>query len=119
VANKLIIDKLGYFDERLLGFGEEDGDITFRFYELYGKDIQNIWVNGVQNIVSDIRHGFITPGVGKYSMFNRKYIFEEKYKKNESENGFRGMFDYPCDKILSDKNIYPYEKFFLDNKKFL
>lgn len=119
VTNKKVINNLGYFDERLLGFGEEDGDITFRFHESYNKEIQNIWTNGVQNIVSDIRHEFITPGVGKYSLFNRKFMFEEKYLRHDSELEFRGMFDYPCFKNLEDINLYPYEKFFLENKNLL
>ena len=68
IANKVIIDKVGYFDERLLGFGEEDGDISYRFIK-DGIPINNIYVNGVVNIVSNIRHEHITAGIGKYSNF--------------------------------------------------
>lgn len=116
VINKNIIDELGYFDERLLGFGEEDGDITYRLIEKYNKNVYNLNVQGVYNIVSDIRHTHVKPGIGKYSLFNRKFIFEEKYNCNSPKSDISGMFGMPCDKVLDDKNLYPYEKFFRDNK---
>ena len=31
------IDQLGYFDERLLGIGEEDGDMSWRYQHEYGQ----------------------------------------------------------------------------------
>ena len=36
VARKEEIADLGYFDERLLGIGEEDGDMTWRYIRKYG-----------------------------------------------------------------------------------
>lgn len=116
VANKNLIDELGYFDERLLGFGEEDGDITYRLIEKKNKNVYGLYAQGIHNIVSDIRHEHVKPGIGKYSMFNRKFIFEQKYNCNNSKSGISGMFGMPCDKVLEDKNLYPYEKFFRDNK---
>jgi hypothetical protein len=79
VINKILIDELGYFDERLIGFGEEDGDITYRMISKKGKDVYRLYVQGVYNIVSDIRHEHIKPGVGKYSWFNRDFTFNKKY----------------------------------------
>ena len=114
VVNKSLIHKLGYFDERLLGFGEEDGDIVFRMLQL-GSDVGNINVNGVVNIVSDIRHDFVKPGIGKYSNFNRQFIYEEKYKPNTS-SPYQGMFDTPMEQLIENINQYPYEKFFKKNK---
>jgi len=82
IVNKIIIDKIGYFDERLLGFGEEDGDITFRLLKenIY---VNDLFTNGIINIVSDTRHDHIKSGIGKYSSFNREFIYSEKYKKNK------------------------------------
>lgn len=119
VVNKHLIDELGYFDERLLGFGEEDGDITYRIIHNKNKDVFNLYAQGIHNIVSDIRHTHINPGIGKYSLFNRKFIFEEKYNCNNPKSDISGMFGMPCDKVLFDSEQYPYEKFFLKNKKYL
>jgi len=117
VVNKYFIDSLGYFDERLLGFGEEDGDITYRIIEKTGRDVYNLNVQGVNNIISDIRHKDIEPGVGKYSFFNRDYIFNKKYNCINANSGISGMFGMVCDKIIPDSHLYPYEEFFKQNKE--
>lgn len=115
VANKKFVDELGYFDERLLGFGEEDGDITYRLNKQKGKKVFRLYVSGVENIVSDIRHEHIKSGVGKYSFFNRDYIFNQKYKCNNGD-----IYFFPdgieCEQLLDDIQLYPYEKFFRENK---
>jgi hypothetical protein len=91
VINKILIDELGYFDERLIGFGEEDGDITYRMISKKGKDVYRLYVQGVYNIVSDIRHEHIKPGVGKYSWFNRDFTFNKKYNCQNAISGISGM----------------------------
>ena len=75
LIHKVCLDELGYFDERLLGFGEEDGDIFYRYIERYNSWIQELYVHGFINIVSDIRDENITAGVGKYTKFNRDFSF--------------------------------------------
>ena len=117
VINKDLIHELGYFDERLIGFGEEDGDITYRMITKKHKDVYRLNVQGVNNIVSDIRHEHIKPGVGKYSWFNRDFTFTKKYNCQNANSGISGMFGMVCDPILSDENLYPYEKFFKENKE--
>ena len=114
IVSKLIMDKIGYFDERLLGFGEEDGDITYRLLK-HNININNIYSPNVVNIVSNIRHEHVKSGIGKYSHFNRDFIYNRKYRSNMDSN-IRGMFDTPMDQLLPDINQYPTEKFFKDNK---
>jgi hypothetical protein len=116
VVNKELIHELGYFDERLIGFGEEDGDITFRMINKKGRDVYHLYAQGITNIVSDIRHDHIKPGVGKYSWFNRNFTFNEKYNCNGATSGISGMFGVECDQVLPDEPQYPYEKFFRINK---
>jgi hypothetical protein len=116
VVNKNLIDELGYFDERLLGFGEEDGDITYRLLSKKGRDVYRLYCQGVYNIVSDIRHSEIKPGIGKYSLFNREFIFSKKYNCNSANSGISGMFGMVCDPVMDDINLYPYERFFIENK---
>lgn len=113
IVNKVVVDKLGYFDERLIGFGEEDADMTYRFLKA-GISIGNIMIGGVRNIVSNIRHDFVKPGVGKYSSFNRIFAYKEKFK--EDPNGIVGMFHAPMEEVLQNEIQYPYESFFRKNK---
>jgi predicted glycosyltransferase involved in capsule biosynthesis len=115
VVNKKFIDELGYFDERLLGFGEEDGDIMCRLNKKMGMKIYRLNVSGLENIVSNIRHEHVKSGVGKYSFFNRDFIFNKKYKCNGNIYYFPEEIE--CDQLLEDSQLYPYEKFFLENKK--
>lgn len=115
IVKKSLIDKLGYFDERLLGFGEEDGDIVYRLSKL-DLPIINIYSNNVTNIISDIRHEHIKKGIGKYSNFNRQFIYSKKYLPNQSSPN-KGMFDTPMEQVLPDINQYPYEIFFNENKE--
>ena len=117
VINKELINELGYFDERLLGFGEEDGDITYRLLNKKGHDVYRLYAQGVYNIISDIRHTHIKPGIGKYSLFNREFTFNQKYDCNNAKSNISGMFGVNCDQVMEDVNLYPYEKFFMENKK--
>ncbi len=121
VVDRRLIDKLGYFDERLLGFGEEDGDITYRWYKNCDKSkIPLLWVNGLINVISNVRQDAVKKGSinnveHKYSDFNRKYILDEKYKRNDNST-WKGFFDYPMDEVLPNDKNYCYESFFWENK---
>ena len=114
VVSKGIMNTIGYFDERLLGFGEEDGDVTYRMLK-HGINVANIYSPNVINIVSNIRHDYIKSGIGKYSFFNRDFVYNQKYLAN-STSILKGMFDTPMEQLLPDINQYPTEKFFKDNK---
>jgi hypothetical protein len=115
LVKKDIINQVGYFDERLLGFGEEDGDITFRFQK-NKIPIHNINLSGFVNIVSEIRHEHVKNGIGKYSKINRDYIYGEKYHADYTSE-IKGMFDTPMKQVLEDVNCYPLEKYFLNKKQ--
>jgi len=114
LVNKDVIDNLGYFDERLLGFGEEDGDIYYRCIKK-GVNIVDINVNGFNNLISNIRHDEVKNGIGKYSKFNRDFIYSSKYQ-TDMLSPYKGMFDTPMKQIIEDIKLYPYEKFFNENK---
>jgi hypothetical protein len=114
LVDKKIIEELSFFDERLIGFGEEDGDITYRMLKM-NKTIGNVHVNGLINIVSEIRHDHIKSGIGKYSKFNREFIYVHKYMTDYNST-IRGMFDTPMRENLENIPQYPYELFFRENK---
>lgn len=114
IAKKTFWDEIGYYDERLLGFGEEDGDMVWRYIQKYGKDVPNFSVRGLEHHNLESRQNNIKPGVGKYSLFNRKFMFEDKY--NLGQGTISGMFH---DTAIENNPItrqYPYEKYFLNNK---
>ena len=119
IVDRRVIDGIGYFDERLLGFGEEDGDLVYRLLK-NNYNYNLLWVSGLINMISPIRDENIKKGSinnveHKYSNHNRKFVYEEKYKSNMS-SPFRGMFDTPMDQELHDDKIYPYEIYFWENK---
>jgi hypothetical protein len=113
VANKNQMIELGFFDERLLGVGEEDGDMVFRYINKYGQRPKDIISENLYNISSNENQDNMKKGIGKYSLFNRLFMFNYKYLMNPS--GIKGMFDYPVTQNIQDTNLYPYEKFYLDN----
>jgi glycosyltransferase involved in cell wall biosynthesis len=116
-VHKVCIHDLGYFDERLLGFGEEDGDIVFRYIEKYNKWIQDLWIGGLKNLVIDVRDENIRGANSKYSAFNRDFCFMiENCKYKPDTQGIQGCFGYPMSKNLNDLPNYAYELFFRENK---
>jgi hypothetical protein len=109
------LDTLGYFDERLLGIGEEDGDMSWRYIRQYGKPISTFKVRGFQNFAEETVMSYKPVNVQthsgtKYSLFNRKFIHEEKYVP--VQEGIQGMFDTPV--VMKDpgEKQYPYEHFY-------
>lgn len=117
ILHKMCLDDIGYFDERLLGFGEEDGDIMYRYIEKYNRWLEDIWVHGFTNLCVSSRDENIKPGTGKYSAFNRDFYFHnENCKYKPDENGIESMFGIKMKKQFTDENQYPYEKFFQINK---
>jgi predicted glycosyltransferase involved in capsule biosynthesis len=114
------IDELGYFDERLLGIGEEDGDMTWRYIRMYGREIPSVRLKGFVNYAEETVRAYKplnikTHSGTKYSLFNRSFMFEEKYEPNPE--GIKGMFDEPVALKNPGKEQYPNERFYRGRKK--
>jgi predicted glycosyltransferase involved in capsule biosynthesis len=113
------IDELGYFDERLLGIGEEDGDMTWRYIQLYGKPLANVSIKGFVNYSEETVSNYAPqnikarPGM-KYSQFNRDFMFNVKYEKDPA--GIKGMFDESVGLKNPGKEQYPNERFYREHK---
>lgn len=116
IADKLELIEVGFFDERLLGLGEEDGDFYWRFYKKYKKEIPSVEMGLIDNVQSDLADDGYKKGIRTASKFNRDFIQSQKYKTTLL-GGYRGMFDKKVNQILEDEKQYPYEQFYLDNKK--
>lgn len=114
IAKQELID-VGFFDERLLGLGEEDGDFYWRYHETYGREIPSIDLPNIDNICSDVADDGYTKGIRTAAKFNRDFIKNVKYK-DVLIGGYRGMFDKRVKKLLPDEVQYPYESFYRLNK---
>jgi len=115
VLSREEIDEIGYFDERLLGIGEEDGDMTWRYMDRYGRAIPTVRLRGFVNYAEQTTRSYAPPNIKthsgtKYSLFNRRFIYEEKYRPDPA--GIKGMFDEPV--IVKDPGArqYPHERFY-------
>ena len=115
ILDKRELIEVGFFDERLLGLGEEDGDFFWRFYKKYKKEIASAEVTLIDNVQSDLADEGYTKGIRTASKFNRDFIQNEKYKTTLI-GGYRGMFDKKVNQVLEDEKQYPYELFYLNNK---
>ena len=117
VITKTELDKLGYFDERFLAHGEEDGDMVWRYINEYNSNLPVLSLGGIKNVGSYQEQ---TTNMTSHSLnkpkFNRTFCFT---KYQESENGIVGMFGKPYKKIIENEKQYPYEMFWMRNKKYI
>ena len=118
VVSKKLIDKIGYFDERLLGVGEEDGYFHWRYEKEFGCRPPELTFNGVYNKgeYSEFNKEMKVHSTNK-STFNREFIYGKKY--HASDDGLQGFFDYKVVDFYGTPDYYPAEKFYRQNKKML
>lgn len=114
IEKRELID-VGFFDERLLGLGEEDGDFFWRYHEKLGREIPSVTLPNIDNINSDVADDGYTKGIRTAAKFNRDYIKNVKYKE-VLIGGYRGMFDKRVKKQVADELQYPYETFYRERK---
>ena len=110
VVSRQELMEVGFFDERLLGLGEEDGDFFWRYHETFNREIGSVDITGIDNINSDLADTGYVKGIRTAAKFNRDFIKNNKYKE-VLIGGYRGMFDKRVKKILPDDKQYPYEAF--------
>lgn len=114
VITKDILHSLNYFDERLIAFGEEDGDMVYRYIAKYNKTIPVLGIPGIINInAHDKSSSNLETHIDNKPRFNREYIY---CKYIPDDKGIRGMSPYPVKQIIEDQKQYPYEKFNLLNR---
>lgn len=114
VISKNITSELNYFDERLLAWGEEDGDMVWRYIAKFHNYPHSIKMSGMDHIQSarniklqNLR--YIQVGTGYKPFFNRDFIFK-KYEKGGEISGMFGQ-PYRRSNSIEDMEQYPYEKF--------
>lgn len=79
-ADKRELIEVGFFDERLLGLGEEDGDFFWRYHQKYQREIPSIELPLIDNVQSDLADEGYAKGIRTASLFNRDFIQNVKYK---------------------------------------
>lgn len=115
--------KVGYFDERLLGFGEEDGDWLWRWEVANGKSMRVFGTDRLVNHIdsSETNSENMVKYEGKYSKFNSDWIFSNKYQPDvplvSNKPYATSLYGRPIQ--MRDgaytPDFYPTEKFYRDN----
>ncbi len=111
------IDYLGYFDERFLGIGEEDGDISWRYFHEYRRQLTNYKIKYFDNFAEETVNSYKPVNIKchsgtKYSRFNRNFI-QQKYKNDQY--GIPGLFGEPVRLADPGPEQYPNERFYRQN----
>ena len=120
LINKNVFEKIGFFDERLIGIGEVDIDFLFKYHKQYHTSIKSFPFNELRLLkineydfmdekeISTILEKNSNP----YSGYNSGFL-KEKYIK--SDKGIFGPFSEKY--IIKDEeyNHYPYESFHRKN----
>jgi len=119
VISREEIDHIGYFDERLLGIGEEDGDFAWRYFHEYRRLLANFKVRCFKNYAEDTVYTYKPTNIKchsgtKYSLFNKNFI-NEKYRE-DSYGVTAGMFEKPVRLKDPGPEQYPNEKFYRKRK---
>lgn len=108
--SKSCVRDVGYFDERFLGFGEEDGDYLYRFVNHYGKNPIAIKIPGLHNVSSEVGFEDSVRLKGKYSLFNA-VMLEQKYSFGETSNSLDTKFLGQATAKLPNVDPYPLDNF--------
>jgi hypothetical protein len=101
IITRRCIRNIGWFDERFLGFGHEDGDYYWRFEQHYKKAPSKVdRLVGISNASSEIGHEHIVAGfAGKYSLFNDVFL---TFKYSFGSGSHAGMFGGIAKKLLAE-----------------
>ena len=115
VITKQMLHKLNYFDERLCGFGEEDGDIIHSFILKENRNLPALQISNIYNkALYNIKNKHIETHCDNKPVFNREFA-SIKYVRDDI-NGINGMNPFPIRRAIEDKQQYPYEMFVKHNK---
>jgi hypothetical protein len=116
MINRRQIADVGWFDERLLAIGEEDGDMQYRFEKKFKKKFPNYNIEGAINHISEVvDNNFRKHSQTKYASFNREFI-NKKYIVDYTNGIKLGMNELPVTQVIENSSQYEYEYFYWDHK---
>ena len=117
LLDRRMVDKIGWFDERFLSIGEEDGDFEWRV----GKAGGRVFDVSLPDIENHVDHENCLVGMdkvnAKYSKFNFDFAFSQKYridKENGERHGIMGR-QVVCD--LPTPPQHAVESFYWNNRE--
>ena len=117
LLDRRMVDKIGWFDERFLSIGEEDGDFEWRV----GKAGGRVFDVSLPDIENHVDHENCLVGMdkvnAKYSKFNFDFAFSQKYsidKENGEMYGIMGR-QVVCD--LPTPPQHAVESFYWNNRE--
>lgn len=116
VLTKTFLHQIGYFDERFLAYGEEDGDLVHRYIKMFGKNVPTLMINGFYNGAAyHLRMKNTETHIDNKPTINREVA---KIKYTDDPDGICGMNPTPISQtgILEDYQQYPYEEFVRKNR---
>jgi hypothetical protein len=118
LLNKWEVDQLGYFDERLLGIGNEDHDFEWRYGKFFGREFVNLEFSGIEDFWDPVSAPVnIKPDPSnKYSLFNANFIHTEKYRVDETLGEVHGTWPNKRVLVIEDPKQYPHEAFYKQRK---
>lgn len=100
---KACINEIGWFDERFLGVGEEDGDFAWRFESAYHCPPSYVQLLSMGNL-DDPGHGGYATGTGKYALACQVY---RDIKYEFGRGSVRGMYGEVAERRISESDPYP------------
>jgi hypothetical protein len=101
------INEIGWFEERLLGFGEEDADYTVRFFEVMNRLPQTVSLSAMHHLHAPERQS-LPSGHGKYSLYNKVFV-ATKYSSPQTSDALREPHAYR--RVFEEVAHYPGEDF--------
>jgi hypothetical protein len=118
-VNRKEVFEVGFFDEKLIGLGEEDGDWCFRWEKFYQKHLPSLQTPFIKRFEGYSNNLKETP-------WNSDWIFKNKYDADNDvlaisqgfpANGAGGMYGKPVAlrKDYVELDLYPAEKFFWEH----
>ena len=99
--------KIGLFDERFVGFGEEDGDYVWRYENFFRQPIPSTRVSAIKHLSDETRGDYVS-GRTRYSLANEVFL-NQKYAFGSGQ--VRGWFTRPALQRLRDVNPDPLFEF--------
>jgi hypothetical protein len=116
VLTKTFLHQIGYFDERLLAYGEEDGDLVHRYIKMFGRNAPTLTIPNFYNGAAyHLRMKNTETHIDNKPTINREIA---KIKYQEDPGGIYGMNATPISQtgLLEDYQQYPYEDFVRKNR---
>ncbi len=125
-VNRDEVFDVGFFEERLIGLGEEDGDWCFRWEKKYQKSFPILRTEFIKSyfyiIDENNSEGMEKDKYGKYTSWNANWLFSNKYDPSNLElamtqgfpaNSNSGLYKKPVSirEDFKHMDFYPAEKF--------